>query len=214
VLDPTIASPVNVDVLGHADVVVNSLTKFAASDGDVIAGLVVVNPAGPDADALREGVRHHIEPVYARDLARLAAEVGDYPALIARLNETTPRVVEFLEAHPGVRQVYWALQERTRDRYLAIARHPASVGAVVSFSLNLPIDRFYDRVRIPKGPSFGMKTSLLCPYLYLAHYDLVSTEAGRAELREHGLDPSLIRLSVGAEPADAIIAALAEALAS
>ena len=86
------------------------------------------------------------------------------------------------------------------------------VGGVVSFTLKGPIERFYDRVGIPKGPSFGMVNSLLCPYLYLAHYDLVTTEAGRAELAAHGLDPALIRLSIGLEPPDTIIAALAEAL--
>jgi cystathionine gamma-synthase len=212
VLDPTMASPFNVDVLGHADVVVNSLTKFAARDGDVIAGAVVINPAGPDADALRSGVMEHVEPVYARDVARLAAEIDGYEDLVARINVTTPHVAAFLESHPAVGGVYWSQRPGTRANYLALARTAASVGAVVSFTLKGPIERFYDRVGIPKGPSFGMANSLLCPYLYLAHYDLVRTEAGRAELAAHGLDASLIRLSIGLEPPDTIIAALEEAL--
>jgi len=211
-LDPTMASPFNVDVLGHADVVVNSLTKFAAPDGDVIAGAVVINPAGPDADALRSGIMEHVEPVYARDVARLAAEIDGYEDLVARINATTPQVAAFLESHPAVRDVFWSQRQETRANYQALARTAASVGAVVSFTLEGPIERFYDRVGIPKGPSFGMANSLLCPYLYLAHYDLVRTEAGRAELAAHGLDASLIRLSIGLEPPDTIIAALAEAL--
>jgi len=212
VLDPTMASPFNVDVLRHADVVVNSLTKFAAREGDVIAGAVVINPAGPEADALRTGVMAHVEPVYARDLARLAAEIGGYDELVSRINASTPEVAAFLESHPAVGDVFWSQRADTRANYQALARTPASVGAVVSFTLEGPIERFYDRVGIPKGPSFGMANSLLCPYLYLAHYDLVSTEAGRAELAAHGLDGSLIRLSIGLEPPDTIIAALAEAL--
>jgi cystathionine gamma-synthase len=59
-----------------------------------------------------------------------------------------------------------------------------------------------------------MANSLLCPYLYLAHYDLASTAAGRAELAAHGLDPGLIRLSIGLESPEAIIAVLDEALSS
>jgi cystathionine beta-lyase/cystathionine gamma-synthase len=212
VLDPTMASPFNVDVLGHADVVVNSLTKFAASEGDVIAGAVVINPAGADADALRAGVARHVEPVYARDMARLAEEIGGYEDLVARVNASTPRVAAFLESHPAVGEVYWSQRPETRANYLALARTPESVGAVVSFTLNVPLERFYDRVGIPKGPSFGMANSLMCPYLYLAHYDLVRTEAGRAELAAHGLNPALIRLSIGLEPPDAIIAALETAL--
>jgi len=37
----------------------NSLTKFAASDGDSILGLVVVNPAAPDAAELRARLEKH-----------------------------------------------------------------------------------------------------------------------------------------------------------
>jgi cystathionine beta-lyase/cystathionine gamma-synthase len=58
-----------------------------------------------------------------------------------------------------------------------------------------------------------MKTTLICPFIYLAHYDLVTSERGRAELAASGIHPELLRLSIGCEPAEEIIAALAEALA-
>ena len=45
-----------------------------------------------------------------------------------------------------------------------------------------------------------------------AHYDLVTSESGRETLRANGLSPDLLRLSIGCEPAEQIIAALAEAL--
>jgi cystathionine gamma-synthase len=48
--------------------------------------------------------------------------------------------------------------------------------------------------------------------MYLAHYDLVTTPAGRAELAASGIDPDLLRLCCGTEPAEEIIGALAEAL--
>jgi len=57
-----------------------------------------------------------------------------------------------------------------------------------------------------------MKTTLISPFIYLAHYDLVTTEAGRAELAAHGLSPELLRLCIGTESAADIIAALGEAL--
>jgi hypothetical protein len=71
---------------------------------------------------------------------------------------------------------------------------------------------FYDAVPLAKGPSFGTTFSILCPFLYLAHYDLVSTPAGRAGLRARGLNPYLLRLSVGCEPVGDIIAALQRGL--
>jgi cystathionine gamma-synthase len=83
---------------------------------------------------------------------------------------------------------------------------------MISFTLRMPMEPFYGRLRLPKGPSFGMKTTLICPFMYLAHYDLVTSASGRAELAASGLDPDLLRLCVGVEPVDDIIGALAEAL--
>ncbi|HEX2101608.1 MAG TPA: PLP-dependent transferase [Candidatus Synoicihabitans sp.] len=213
VIDPTLVSPLNVDVLPHADVVVNSLTKYAASEGDVLAGAVVINPAGPDAAFLRNRITHRTDSIYHRDLARLAAQIGDYAEVIARTNATTPAVAAFLEHHAKVKQVFWSHSPATRSQYLKLARSPEHVGAIISFSLHTPLTDFYDRLRLPKGPSFGMKTTLICPFIYLAHYDLVTSDAGRTELAASGIDPNLLRLSIGCEPADEIIGALAEALA-
>ncbi|MFA5056764.1 MAG: PLP-dependent transferase [Opitutaceae bacterium] len=212
ILDPSIASLFCVDVLAHADVVVNSLTKFAACEGDVMAGLVAVNPAAPDAGALRRSIARKLEPVYPRDLARLAAEIGGYETFMAQLNVATPRIAAFLEAHPRVKKVYWPLSSESQANYLRIARTPGAVGGMLSFTLKTPLAPFYDAVRLPKGPSFGMKNSLISPFIYIAHYDLVKTAAGRAELAASGIEPDLLRLSVGAEPVEDLIAALAEAL--
>jgi len=121
-------------------------------------------------------------------------------------------VAAFLEKHKKVKEVYWALRPESRANYLAIARTPQSVGGVISFTLRGPLEAFYDPLRLAKGPSFGMKTTLICPFMYLAHYDLVSTPEGQAELKAHGLEPDLLRLCIGTEPVDQIIAALAEAL--
>lgn len=212
VLDPSIASLFCVNVLAHADIVVNSLTKFAASEGDILAGLVAINPDGPDAAALRKRVAQNLEPVYSRDLARLAFEIGGYQRFMAQLNAATPRVVAWLESHPKVKRVYWSLSPESRANYLQIARGDSTVGGMLSFTLHTPLAPFYDAVRLPKGPSFGMKNSLISPFIYIAHYDLVTTAVGRAELAASGIDPELLRLSIGGEPVDEIIAALAEAL--
>jgi cystathionine gamma-synthase len=211
-LDPSVASIFNLDVLEYSDVTVSSLTKYAASDGDVIAGLAAINPAGPDADELRRRIAAELEPVYRRDLARLAAQIGDAPGVLERIHANTARVAAFLGQHPQVREVYWALQPSCRDNYRRVARRPDATGGVISFTLRQPMEPFYDRLRLPKGPSFGMKTTLICPFMYLAHYDLVTTPAGVAELAASRLDPDLLRLCCGIEPADEIIEALAEAL--
>ncbi|MEI6106054.1 MAG: PLP-dependent transferase [Opitutae bacterium] len=213
ILDPAVSSPFNVDLLPHADLVATSLTKYTAHEGDVIAGAVVVNPARPDAGELRQLVAAQLEPVHPRDLARLAAQIGATPAIVARINASTLQVAAFLSSHPAVDKVWWALQPTTKTNYLKIARTPESVGGMISFTLRGPLAKFYDGVRLPKGPSFGMTTTLISPFIYLAHYDLVTSATGRAELAAHGLTPDLLRLSIGTEPVADIIACLAEALA-
>jgi cystathionine gamma-synthase len=212
VLDPSLASVFSVDCLAHADLVVTSLTKYTGNEGDVIAGLVAVNPAGKDADFLRRRVGIIVEPPYTRDLARLAAQVRNTREVLTRIEESTPKVAAFLASHPAVRTTHWALEPASRGNYLKIARAPGATGGMISFTLRGKLDTFYDRLRLPKGPSFGMRTTLICPFMYLAHYDLVTTPEGRAELNANGLDPDLLRLCVGTEPADEIIAALGEAL--
>lgn len=211
-VDPSVSSVYSVDVLPHADVVVASLTKYCASEGDLMAGLVVVNPRIAGANELRREIRSRLEPVYPRDLARLAHEIGATRHVLSHIETTVPLVAAWLEAHAGVKRVIWAHSPPSRTNYERIARTPASVGSMISFTVNKPLAEVFDRLRLPKGPSFGMKTTLICPFIYLAHYELATTPAGRDALAANGIAPDLLRLSIGTEPAQDIITALAEAL--
>jgi len=157
-----------------------------------------------------QGVDPERQPL--QRLARLAAQIGATPDVCREINANTARVAAFLARHPAVRQVHWALQPGSDANYRRIARTPEASGGMITFTLRIPLERFYDRLRLPKGPSFGMTTTLICPFMYLAHYDLVTTPAGLAELAASKLDPDLLRLCVGTEPVDEILAALAEAL--
>jgi len=213
-VDPSVVSVFNVEVLPHADVVTSSLTKYTASEGDLTAGLAAVNPAGPAATELRRRIAAELEPVYPRDLARLAWQIGRTESVLARIHAHTARVAAFLAAHPAVAEVCWTLAPTSRENYLRLARAPDATGGMITFTLKKigGLAAFYDRLRLPKGPSFGMTTTLICPFMYLAHYDLVTTPAGLAELAASKLEPDLLRLCVGTEPIEEIIGALAEAL--
>lgn len=211
-LDPSVASVFNLNILPLADIVVSSLTKYTASEGDVIAGTALINPAGRDAAELRRGTTAALEPVYPRDLSRLAAQIRHTESVLTKIHANTAQVAAFLARHPKIQRVYWALQTDSRENFLKIARQPDATGGMISFTLKTGMEAFYNRLRLPKGPSFGMKTTLICPFMYLAHYDLVTTPAGIAELAASGIDPDLLRLCCGTEPVEAIIEALAEAL--
>lgn len=213
VIDPSMASAGNVEVLPHADVVVQSLSKYTASAGDVIMGAVVFNRDRPLGSELLPSVVVNHEPPYTRDLARLAVEIERTASVLKQLNATAALVASFLEEHPQVRRVYWAYSRATRSRYEAICRWPIGPGSVITFEVDGPMEAFYDGCPLVKGPSFGTEFSILCPYIYLAHYDLVVSSEGRQALAEAGLKPELLRLSVGMEPPEQIMAALEEGFA-
>jgi cystathionine beta-lyase/cystathionine gamma-synthase len=212
IVDPTVASVYNVDVFSHADLVVTSLTKYAAWEGDVIAGAILVPDHCPQADQFRADLTRTTDPLYERDAARLAFQIGRAPGITREIGRQTREVAAFLESHPAVERVFWAEAEDQVANFRKLLRPSGGPGALISINLAIPLESFYDRITLPKGPSFGITTSLLCPFLYLAHYDLVSTDKGRGYLKANGLNPELVRLSIGIEPIDAILASLDEAL--
>ncbi len=211
-LDPTIASPRNVNILPYCDLHINSLTKYAGHEGDVMLGAVAVNGRSPLAAELLSSLPSFLEAPYYRDLGRLAAQIDRYESTVQTINQNTARVVEFLLGHPRVHRVWWAGHPASGANYRRLQTADGGWGSIVTFSVKMDLPQFYDRARLAKGPSFGLDYSLMCPFLYLAHYDLVNDPAGRRLLQSHGLDPELIRFSVGTEPAEEIIEVLAEAL--
>lgn len=212
VVDPTLASPYNVDVLPHCEVAINSLTKYAASGGDVMLGAAVFNPGSPLAGEFRERTARWLVPPFIRDLCRLALEMRDYAAVMEKINANTLALTAFLERHPAVEKIYGAYSGESGKNYATFQRRPGSPGGIISMKLRKPVAEFYDKVQLAKGPSFGTVFTILCPFLYLAHYNLVSTEEGRRHLLDCNLDPELLRISVGTEPVDQIIAAFSAAL--
>ncbi|MGE9296761.1 MAG: PLP-dependent transferase, partial [Puniceicoccales bacterium] len=84
IFDPTIAGISSVDVLPHCDVLVTSLTKYAAHEGDVMIGALAINPASPYAAELEQTLHGKVEPPYHRDLARLAVQIEAMPAVTAK----------------------------------------------------------------------------------------------------------------------------------
>lgn len=213
ILDPSIASPHNAQVFPYADIHINSLTKYAAPEADVMLGAVALNRRCSQFEDLRAALPQWLARPHPADTARLASQIVHYDATVQRINASTERVAAFLESHPQVDRVWWARQAASRPHYDRLARHASSgPGCMVTFTVRRPLAEFYDRVRMVKGPSFGAAFSILCPFLYLAHYDLVRSEAGRQHLQAAGLPPELLRLSVGFEDPETLIAVLNEAL--
>lgn len=205
ILDPTLVSPHNVNVLSYSDLHINSLTKYAASNADVMMGALALNANSRFYDDLLSQVSAFGTPPSTGDLARMAEQISRYPETIHQVNKTAVKVAEFLESHPGITSVSWARTQPSGYNYNWLQHLEAGPGSILSFTTRKPLAEFYDPSRLVKSPSFGARFTMMCPFMYLAHYDLVSNPEGRATLRKHGVDPDLIRLSVGLEPADDII---------
>lgn len=212
ILDPTLVSPHNVNILEYADLHINSLTKYAAAEADVMMGALALNPGSRFYDDLLVELEGKGSAPGAGDLARMAAQITRYDENIRRINASTLEVVDFLEGHPGVREVHWARRQPSGWNYNWIQHREAGPGGIITLFLKRPLQAFYDPSRLVKSPSFGARFTMMCPFLYLAHYDLVSTSEGRAKLTAQGLDPDLVRLSIGLEDPTEIMAALEETL--
>lgn len=212
-VDPTLASFHNVNVFPRADVVLHSLTKYFGHRGNLMMGVAAFNPrqCSLAPEWLRLAREIH-EPPYGRDLEQLAAQIGNSARVMDAINRNTLAVAEFLQSHPRVKRLHWAYGEKTAAGYQKLARGPNRPGGILTLDLAMPLADFYDAAPFVKGPSFGTTFTMMCPFMYLAHYDLVSTRDGRRYLESRGLNPDLIRLSIGAEPVEDIIGGLRQAL--
>ncbi|MEC7273716.1 MAG: PLP-dependent transferase [Verrucomicrobiota bacterium] len=209
IVDPSVASILSINVLPYADVIVSSLTKYSAYEGDVMAGAVVVNPGSPFYGDLIVGISAAHTPLYTRDLARLANELEQAPSVVDRMHANADRLLQYLEQHEAVKRVYFANSSQWAQKNSTTKYAPC---ALLTIELKGSMTAFYDAVRCMKGPSFGTRFTLLSPFMYLAHYDLVTCPKGSDQLRQIGIDPDLIRISVGEEPYSDIESAIGEAL--
>ncbi|GAB4545302.1 MAG: PLP-dependent aspartate aminotransferase family protein [Anaerolineae bacterium] len=209
VIDSTFATPVNQRPLEFGvDLVIHSATKYLGGHNDLLAGVVV------GTEYMLAGLRETQGMVGAicdpNTAYLLLRGLKTLDLRVTRQNETGLKVARFLERHPAVRRVYYPGLTSHPDH--AIAREQMSgYGGVVSFELEADLEktgRFIDALQIPYiGPSLGGVESLVGQVALVSYYELSSQE--RAEI---GLSDTLVRLAVGIESVDDIIADLAQAL--
>ena len=211
VVDDTIGTVVNVDVFRFADVVTTSLTKYFSGIGDVMGGVVIVNHNSPFANWLREGLRREsADDLWWEDAIVLEQNSGDFVERMKRINHSAERVVDYLENHPKIDEV-WYPRNRSRSEFDTIRREDGGFGGLFSILLEdaeKSAPAFYNALEVCKGPSLGANYTLACPYTLLAHYD----ELDWAE--SWGVRRDLIRISVGLEDPDDLIRRLEKAFAS
>lgn len=211
VVDETLGTWVNADLLAASDVLVTSLTKYFAGAGDVMAGAAVVNPHSPLADALDAVLQSEYEDtLWGGDALRLAECSHDFPERVARINRTAEQLADFCHRHPRVAEVYYP-KYRNAEHYDAYRRSGGGYGGLFSLLLRdaeANSARFFDALRVCKGPNLGTYFTLSCPFTLLAHFDELDF------VESCGVNRHLVRVSVGLEEADDLIRRFDAALAT
>jgi cystathionine gamma-synthase len=209
-VDDTLGALINVDVLSAADVVTCSLTKFFSGAGDVVAGSLALNSQRPRSAALREALMAEYEDLLDPDDALvLERNSRDCVERVQRINQTAERLCDVLREHPLVERVDYP-KFRDSDSYRAFLRPGGGYGGLFSILLKdaeRTAPRFFDALAINKGPNLGTNFSLCCPYTILAHFNELEF------VERCGISRYLVRVSVGLEEPEWLVARFKEALA-
>jgi cystathionine gamma-synthase len=201
--DSTFATPVLQQPLAlGADVVMHSTTKFLAGHSDVTGGALAVREAGDVLDRLRE-YQHQAGAVPAPfDCWMIRRSIMTLPLRVRAQSATALQVARFLAQHPGVDAVHYPGLESHPGHAVAV-RQMAGFGSMLSFEVpgGAPAAmRVAGRVRLfTRATSLGSVESLI-------------EHRASIEGPQTTTPDGLLRLSIGLEHPDDLIADLAQAL--
>jgi cystathionine beta-lyase/cystathionine gamma-synthase len=209
VIDNTFASPINQQPLSlGVDLAMQSATKYLNGHSDVTGGVVTGAAAlvAPIEKARRLiGTVMDPQPAYA-----LGRGLKTLPLRIARQNASAQAVAEFLERDRRVSRVYYPGLASHPDHGTA-RRQMAGFGGMVCFDLDGRYDRaerLYDRLTVIKrAASLGGVESLISMPVLTSQWGHTDEQ-----LRQAGVTPGMLRLSVGLEDAADLIGDLDQAL--
>jgi len=208
-LDATFATPVNLQParLG-VDLVIHSATKYLNGHCDHLAGVVAGNKGAlAPVFEVRRVAGATMDPAVAYDLIR---GMKTLEVRVERQNATALRLAEALEGHPKIDRVHYPFLRSHPDHDLA-RRILRGGGGVLSLSVKggyEPCARLHDALQIvARASSLGGVESLASIPVISSHRN-----ATPAELAAQGIDRGLLRLSVGLEDPEDLLADLGQAL--
>ena len=209
IVDSTFASPVNFRPLEHgADIVIHSATKYLNGHSDVIAGAVVSN-----ADVVAE-VRNLLK-TWGQALDPHAAWLIDrgmktLSVRMARHNSNALTFARWAAEHPRINAVHYPGLEDHPDHELARTILDG-YGGIVGLQLEggaQAAERALRRPRVAShAPSLGGVETLVSEPRLTSHAALSAKER-----RTQGIRDGLVRVSVGIEDVDDLIADFKRAL--
>lgn len=195
---------------------------------DLLTGTysLILNPQLPNYRKLKDALQEIYEDAYwDEDAIFLERNSRDFKTRVSLISQNTESICEYLRSqsyefhklsNPNavpedflVRDVYYP-KWVTRENYDALKLPGGGYGGLFSVTFTSPDASivFFDNLACEKGPSLGTNFTLACPYTILAHY----TELDWAQ--EYGVDPYLVRVSIGLENLDILLSVFYKALES
>ena len=209
-VDSTFASPVNTRPhdLG-VDVVLHSATKYLGGHSDLTAGVIC---ASRDVLA-RVSPLHRLLGAVLDPHAAFLLERGlrTLPLRVHAANDNAQRMAEYLSTHPAVARVHYPGLASHPQHDLTRRQMPSGCGGLLSFDLATFEDakRFMDGLRVVRNAaSLGGVESLVSLPVQQSHRKQPPEVLARS-----GITPGTVRLAMGIEDADDLVADVARALA-
>jgi len=211
-VDNTFATPLLLRPLElGAQISVHSATKYLAGHGDVLGGIVITDRA--HFETLRKLSRIYGPVLGPFECYLTLRGVKTFPLRMERQCRNAATLAEWLARHPKVEKVYYPGDAAHPDAEHVKRLLPDGLyGGMVSFEVGgaakQDIFDFMDRLKlIVRGTSLGdVHTLMLHPWIS-SHRDVPPRHKERMGIREN-----LVRMSVGIEAAEDIIADLEQAL--
>ena len=210
-VDNTFASPALQNPLSlGADIVMHSATKYLSGHSDVIQGALVINDK-----ALRDELYFIQKSCGAvpgpMDCFLVLRGIKTLGIRMERHSFNGEKIAHFLKAHPAVKKVYWpGFTDHPGHEIAKSQMH--GFGGMISFELKN--DTMDAARKVLSGTKLFSLAESLGGVESLINHPASMTHASipREERIKNGLSDTLIRLSVGIEDADDLIADLEQAI--
>ncbi len=210
-VDNTFATPYLQNPLDHgADIVMHSVTKYLAGHSDVIMGALMLND-----DELHQQLAFIQNSSGAvpgpQDAFLVLRGIKTLHLRMERHSENGRKIAEYLKSHPKVESVYWPGFEGT-EQYEIARKQMKDFGGMLSFILKEDSQDAAFEV-LKKLHYFSLAESLGGVESLAGHpASMTHASIPKEERLKSGLKDSLIRLSVGVEDVEDLIADLEQAI--
>lgn len=210
-IDNTYLGPVYQQPLAHgADIVMYSLTKYVGGHSDLVAGGVVgMRAAVAPIRRLRSAIGNQLDPHSSWMIMRSMETMS---LRVQRAADNAAKIAHFLQPHPKVLAVnYLGFLPSTHPHHAVYARQCSSAGSTFGFEVTggeAGAFRLLDHLQVIKlAVSLGGTESLASHPASMTHSGVPKETRDRL-----GVSDALIRISIGIEDPDDLIADLGQAL--